>query len=171
MKLTPASGEVRKSDGPQWTLVLVRELKHPPARVWDALTEPEHLKAWAPFDADGNLGMQGATVKLTTVGAPYTAEATIKHAEKPKLLEFNWGEQNIRWELEPQGTGTRLTLWASIDKRYIAMGAAGWHVCIETLDHLLAGDPLERMAGPAAMKDPNWQRLHGEYARLFKAEA
>ncbi len=167
----PAKGEVRKSDGAQWTLVLVRELEHPPARVWAALTEPEQLRAWAPFDSDGNLGTPGATAKLTTVGAPYTADATVKHAETNKLLEFNWGDQNVRWELEPMGQGTRLTLWASIDKRYVAMGAAGWHICIDVLDHLLSGNPLERMAGPANMKNGNWQQLHGEYARLFKAEA
>ena len=35
------------------TLVLVRDLPHPPAKVWRALTEPEHLREWAPFDAVG----------------------------------------------------------------------------------------------------------------------
>ena len=46
------------------------ELAHPPAKVWKALTEPEHLREWAPFDADGSLAVAGATVKLSTVGAP-----------------------------------------------------------------------------------------------------
>ena len=49
-----AGAEVRQ-DGDKWTLVLVRELRHPPAKVWQALTEPEHLREWAPFDADRNL--------------------------------------------------------------------------------------------------------------------
>src|ERR1700751_4240957 len=48
----------------KWTLVLVRELRHPPERVWQALTDPAHLREWAPFDAGGNLGTVG-TVKLT----------------------------------------------------------------------------------------------------------
>ena len=60
--------EVRK-DGEKWTLVLVRELRHPPARVWQALTDPAHLSEWAPFDADRNLAAVGP-VKLSTVGTP-----------------------------------------------------------------------------------------------------
>jgi hypothetical protein len=34
---------------------LVRELRHPPATVWQALTDPAQLSEWAPFDADRNL--------------------------------------------------------------------------------------------------------------------
>jgi len=30
--------------------------------------------------------------------------------------------------------GTRLTLWHNIDRRFIAMGAAGWHICVDVLD-------------------------------------
>ena len=48
-----AGAEVRK-DGEKWTLILVRELRHPPERVWRALTGPAHLREWAPFDTDGS---------------------------------------------------------------------------------------------------------------------
>ena len=51
----PAAAEVRK-DGENWTLVLVRELRHPPQKVWKALTDPASLREWAPFDADADLG-------------------------------------------------------------------------------------------------------------------
>ena len=67
----PAAGaQVRKKDGEIWTLVLVRELRHSPEKVWQALTEPAQLREWAPFDADRSLGTVGSAVKLTTVGAP-----------------------------------------------------------------------------------------------------
>ena len=52
----PAAGAEIHKDGQTWTLVLVRDLAHPPAKVWKALTEPEHLREWAPFDSDRNLG-------------------------------------------------------------------------------------------------------------------
>jgi uncharacterized protein YndB with AHSA1/START domain len=161
--------EVRK-DGEKWTLVLVRELRHPPARVWTALTEPEHLREWAPFDADRSLGAVG-TAMLTAVGAPARAvsETRVKRADAPRVLEFDWGGQDIRWELEPLGGGTRLTLWHNIDKRYIAMGAAGWHICIDVLDRTLAGQATGRIVGPDAMKFGGWQRLHAEYAKQFSA--
>jgi uncharacterized protein YndB with AHSA1/START domain len=160
--------EVRK-EGEQWTLVLVRDLRHSPARVWQALTEPEHLREWAPFDADRNLGAVGAAT-LSTVGAPAprVSETRVTRADAPRRLEFNWGGQDIRWELEPLGSGgTRLTLWHNIDRGFISMGAAGWHVCFDVLDRMLAGEPIGRIAGADALKFDGWQRLNAEYAQQF----
>ncbi|HEY5546843.1 MAG TPA: SRPBCC family protein [Gemmatimonadaceae bacterium] len=168
----PASGARIQKDGETWTLVLVRQLRHSPEKIWQALTDPAHLREWAPFDADGSLGTAGSTVRLTTVGAPtlHVTETTVTRADPPRELVYNWGGNDMRWELEPSGDGTRLTLWTSIDRRYIAMGAAGWHVCFDVLDHLLSGMPLGRMAGMEVMKFSGWQRLHAEYAKQFAVE-
>ena len=168
----PAAGAEVRKDGEKWTLVLVRELRHPPQKVWKALTDPASLREWAPFDADGSLGTAGTTVKLTTVGAPalHVTETRVTRAEAPNVLEYNWGGGDIRWELEASGGGTRLTLWANIDRRYISMGAAGWHICLDVLDHLLGGTPLGRIVGPDAMKFAGWQRLNAEYAKQFGVE-
>jgi uncharacterized protein YndB with AHSA1/START domain len=159
--------EVRK-DGDHWTLVLVRDLRHPPAKVWQALTDPVQLREWAPFDADRNLAA-GVPVRLTTVGAPtpQVTETTVKRAEAPRLLEYGWGGQDLRWELEPLGGGTRLTLWHHIDRRFIAWGAAGWHICFDVLDRFLAGEPIGRMVGPEVMGFGGWQRLTAEYGKQF----
>jgi uncharacterized protein YndB with AHSA1/START domain len=167
----PAAGAEVRKDGEKWTLVLVRDLPHAPAKVWKALTDPEQLREWAPFDSDRSLGAVG-TAKLTTVGAPtpLVAEARVKRADAPKLLEFNWGEQDIRWELEPLGGGTRLTLWHNIDRRFISMGAAGWHICLDVLDRSLAGHPIGRRVGPETMKFGGWQRLNAEYAKQLGVE-
>jgi uncharacterized protein YndB with AHSA1/START domain len=162
--------EVHK-EGDKWTLVLVRDLRHAPSKVWEALTDPDQLREWAPFDADRNLGTVG-TANLSTVGAPkpMVSETQIKRADPPKLLEFNWGGQDIRWQLEPLGTGTRLTLWHNIDRGFIAMGAAGWHICIDVLDRALGDHPIGRIVGMDAMKFGGWQRLHAEYAKQFGVE-
>src|SRR5580765_7408176 len=66
----PAAGAKVQKDGENWTLVLVRQLRHAPEKVWQSLVDPAHLREWAPFDADGSLGTVGSTVKLTTVRAP-----------------------------------------------------------------------------------------------------
>jgi len=167
----PASGaRVEKDrvqrDEDKWTLILVRELRHSPAKVWQALTDPTHLRQWAPFDADGSLGSVGSTVKLTWVGTPTPLETTVTRADAPSVLEYN----DIRWELEPLGGGTRLTLWHKIDRRFIAWGAAGWHICSDVLDRLLNETPIGRIAGPEAMKFDGWQQLTAEYARQFGIE-
>jgi uncharacterized protein YndB with AHSA1/START domain len=166
----PAYGaQMRKQEGENWTLILVRELRHSPEKVWKALTDPVHLREWAPFDADGSLGTVGNEVKLTTAGAPapHVTETVVTRADAPEVLEYKWGENDMRWKLEAVGSGTRLTLWTSINRRYIAMGAAGWHVCFDVLDHLIAGDPIGRRVGPETMKFSGFQRLHVEYAKLF----
>ena len=170
----PACGaQMRKEEGENWTLILVRELRHSPEKVWQALTDPVHLREWAPFDADGSLATAGNTVKLTTVGAPtlLVTETTVTRADAPHALEYTWGGNLMRWTLEPLGGGTRLTLWTSINRRFIAMGAAGWHICFDVLDHLLSGTPLGRTVGPEAMKFPGFQRLNAEYAQQFGVES
>jgi len=169
----PASGGgMRKQEGVNWTLIFVRELGHSPEKVWQALTDPVHLREWAPFDADGNLGTVGNTVRLTTVGAPspHITETTVTRADAPRALEYKWGGNDMRWELEPMADGTRLTLWTSINRHFIAMGAAGWQICFDVLDHLLTGEPIGRRVGPESMKFPGFQRLHAEYAKLFGIE-
>jgi uncharacterized protein YndB with AHSA1/START domain len=165
----PASGAQVRKDGEKWTLILVRELRQSPEKVWQALTDPAHLREWAPFDADGSLDTAGSTVKLTAVGAPtlHVTETTVTRADAPRALEYSWGGQDIRWELEPLGGGTRLTLWHNIDRRYISMGAAGWHICFDVLERFLAGESIGRIVGPEAMKFDGWQRLNAEYAKQF----
>lgn len=166
-----AGAEVQKN-GETWTLVLVRDLGHPPATVWQALTDPAHLSAWAPFDADRNLGTVGP-VKLSTAGAPtpQVSETRVTRADAPRALEYNWGGNELRWELEPLGSGgTRLKLWHNIARGFIAWGAAGWQICFDVLERLLAGQPIGRIVGPAALKLDGWQRLTTEYARQFGTE-
>jgi uncharacterized protein YndB with AHSA1/START domain len=169
----PAGGAQIRKDGEKWTLILVRELRHSPEKVWQALTDPGHLREWAPFEADGSLGTVGTTVKLTTVAAPtvHVTETKVTRADAPKVLEYGWGGNDMRWELEAVGGGTRLTLWTSIGRRFISMGAAGWHICFDVLERLLAGDPIGPIVGAEAMKFGGWQRLNVEYAKQFGVDS
>ena len=162
----PACGAQIKKGGEKWTLILVRDLRHSPEKVWQALTDPAQLREWAPFDADRNLGALG-TVQLTWVGNPTPQETKVTRAEAPRLLEYT----DTRWELEALGTGTRLTLWHNIDRRFISWGAAGWHISFDVLERQLAGEPVGRMVGPDVMKASGWQRLKAEYARQFETES
>src|SRR6516162_6557887 len=156
----PASGAQVRKGGDKWTLILVRELRHPPEKVWQALTDPAELREWAPFEVDGNLGTVG-TVKLTWTGTPTALETRVTRADAPKVLEYN----DTRWELEALGDGTRLTLWHDIDRRFISWGAAGWHIAFDVMDRLLSGTPLGRIVGAEAMKFGEWQRLKAEYGK------
>ena len=102
----PASGAQVRKDGGKWTLILVRELRHSPEKVWQALIDPAQLREWAPFVVDGSLDTVWTTVKLTWVGNPTPQETRVTRADAPKVLEYS----DIRWELEALAGGTRLTL-------------------------------------------------------------
>ena len=162
----PASGAQVRKDGDKWTLIVVRELRHSPDKVWQALTDPAQLREWAPFDVDGSLGTVG-TVKLTWVGTPTPLETRVTRADAPSVLEYN----DTRWELEAFGGGTRLTLWHNIDRRFISWGAAGWHISFDVLEGLLAGYLIGRIVGAEAMKFAGWQRLKAEYAKQFGVDS
>jgi uncharacterized protein YndB with AHSA1/START domain len=162
----PASGaEVRKG-GAKWTLILVRELRHAPEKVWLALIDPAHVREWAPFEVDGSLATVGTTVNLTWVGTARPLETRVTRADAPKVLEYG----DIRWELEDLDGGTRLTLSTNIDRRFVSMGAAGWHIAFDVLDHHLRGTPIGRIAGGDAINFAGWQRLNAEYAKQFGIE-
>ena len=161
----PAYGAQVQKGEEKWMLILTRELRHSPEKVWQALTDPAQLREWAPFDVDSNMGAVG-TVNLTWVGNPRAIETKVTRAEAPKLLEFG----DARWELESLGSGTRLTLWHNIDRRFIAWSAAGWHISFDVLDRLLAGSPIGRLAGADGMKFEGWKRLVVEYTKQFGAD-
>ncbi|MBQ0894207.1 SRPBCC family protein [Micromonospora sp. U56] len=151
--------------GDRWTLLFVRELRHAPEKVWSALTDPARLAEWAPFLADRDLGAPGtATLTVVDGDTAVPQPATVRRAEPPHLLEYTWGDDLLRWELTPSGTGTRLLLRHTLAERgMLPMVAAGWHLCLDVADHLLAGDPVGPIRGAEA-KDFGWAELRDTYA-------
>jgi uncharacterized protein YndB with AHSA1/START domain len=150
-------------------LIFVRPLPHPPAAVWTALTDPAEIDQWAPFAATRDLATVGETTLTMVDGATRMEQpATVLRAEPPLLLEYTWGKDRLRWELEPDGGGTLLTLRhtsAGPDKK--AMVAAGWHICLAVLDRLLAADPVGVIRGQDAMRF-GWDHLRDSYAAKFR---
>jgi uncharacterized protein YndB with AHSA1/START domain len=155
-------------DGDRWTLIFIRELHRPPEEVWPALTDPARLDRWAPFTAARDLGEPGETTLIMVDGDERTPMATVvRRAEPPHLLEFTWGGDLLRWELAPSGAGTRLTLRHTLaDPGMRAMVAAGWHLCADTLDRLLAGEDVEAVRGRAALEH-GWENLRDRYEKMF----
>jgi uncharacterized protein YndB with AHSA1/START domain len=161
------TGVTYRADGGRWTLVLVRRLAHPPERVWTALTDPDELRAWAPFVPDRSLAGTGAATltmfeDATTLGEG--SPATVTRAEPPSLLEYRWNDDLMRWELEPDATGTRLTLSHTVAGRdWLPKVAAGWHLCLDVAERLLEGSPTTPIRGADAIEH-GWQQLHDAYA-------
>ena len=82
------------------------------------------------------------------------------------MLEFRWGTDVIRLELAPEGDGTKLTLFDTIDgARQGRTRRAGWHVCLDQLEHHLDGT---RRRGRPAIAGAS---VHPSYVEELGAEA
>jgi uncharacterized protein YndB with AHSA1/START domain len=147
------------------TLVFVRDLRHAPETVWAALTDPAQLLQWSPYTADRDLGSVGeATATMIDGDVTEDIAATVTAAQRPWLLEYTLGGDVVRWELAATEAGTQLTLRHTVgDRDWLPKVAAGWHLCVDVLEHLLDGDPIGPIRGRAAM-DHGWQDLHDMYA-------
>ena len=169
--LAPVSA--REEDG-RWTLVFTRVLHHAPDRVWMALTDPAELAAWAPFDTERTLGHTGPTT-LTMAGSPPGEEersaGEVRIADRPRVLEYTWGTDLLRWELESVEGGTKLVLYHTVSSReWGPMVAAGWHICLDVAERLMDGDPVGRIVADEA-RNHGWERLHDAYAEALRRDA
>src|SRR3954451_22776016 len=148
-------------------LRFTRRLAHAPEKVWRALTEPEHLKAWFPDTIVVDEWTVGAPLRFEHAPVPeggFDGEALA--VEPQRLLEFRWGTDVIRFELEPDADGTRLTLLDTIDELgKAARDAAGWHTCLDQLEHHLDG------SAPPWSPSDRWKQVRPAYVDELGPEA
>jgi uncharacterized protein YndB with AHSA1/START domain len=141
----------------------VRRLRHPVEKVWAALTEPEEMRRWwGDADVDLREGGRFAVRWLNTDDEGNRAEmiATITRLDPPRLLETDGDMHGVlRWELEPDGDGTRLTFSSTLElpEEFRTKVLAGWHWHLDALAGALEG-------GTADLVDlPGWEDVHREY--------
>lgn len=158
-------GSLTRHDG-QFVLRFTRRLAHPPATVWRALTEPEHLAAWFPTTIDGDRAA-GARLRFRhrdDAGPPIDGE--MLRFEPPRLMELRWGDDVLRFELAPDGDGSVLTFTDTFDEvGRAARDGAGWHACLDLLGYEVDGRPA-----PWSSAD-RWKQVRGRYVDRFGPEA
>ena len=160
-----ADASAEQGEGDRWTLVFIRDFRHSREKVWGALVEPGQLREWAPFVPDRDLGGAGpATFTMLGGEKAESSPGEVLRAEPPALLIYDWGGDLMRWELEPTGQGTRLTLRHTVrDRTWMPMVAAGWHICLDVAELLLDGTPIGSIVADEA-KEFGWDDLRDGYA-------
>ena len=162
----PASPDALLHDHEGRTMLrFERVLAHPPEIVWRALTEPGELAHWHPSPARFEPHAGGTVSYLPQRGKPMFPEGEVTEYDPPRVLAHTWGDDQLRWELEPRGDGCVLTLTHTFDDRFkAARDAAGWHLCLDALSTALEGEPQGQEPGviPAA-----WPDLNRAYERRF----
>lgn len=147
-------------------LRLQRLLDHPPEQVWLALTQLDRLRRWHPSPFELELRVGGKVSFLAPAGNAL-GDGHVTACEPPRLLAYSWGEDHLRWELEPHGDGTRLVLTHTFDDRLkAARDAAGWDLCLDALASSLSGGVDPSPTGEAAFA-AGWKELNRAYEQRF----
>jgi uncharacterized protein YndB with AHSA1/START domain len=152
--------------GGRWRLRFVRRLPHPPEKVWRALTEPAHLEVWFPAEIRGERTTGAALSFVFRAGEGPTRDGQMLTYDPPSVLEFRWGDETLRFDLQPDGEGCVLTFVNTFDELgKAARDAAGWHVCLDVLGYHLDGQQAPWSSGE------QWRQVHSAYVERLGPEA
>lgn len=138
-----------------------RRLDHPVDAVWRMVTEPGELAHWFPSEVDVDLRVGGAMRFTFAPEAVYDGE--VVELDPPHRFAFLWGVDLLRFELAPDGDGTRLTMLHVINEEgedAAAKVAAGWHLCLDAMARRLAGE--HDGAAPSGVS-PEWLARYDDY--------
>ena len=132
---------------------LERYLPDPPPVVWQAITDRTQLREWFPCDVivEGGRWEVGAaiTFPFPQQVIEMTLTGTVLAVDEPKLLSYTWGDDEIlRFELYPEGAGTRLVLsdqlqasWQRATPPAGTTAWTGWPACPATRTRGRAASP------------------------------
>jgi uncharacterized protein YndB with AHSA1/START domain len=147
------------TDGARPAVRLERWFQDPPEIVWRAVTERDQLRTWFPCDVAVEGGRWKVGAAITFYFPPEVIDMTLTgqvlEVEEEKLLVFTWGDEVLRFELAPDGAGTRFVLIDELPASQAARNAAGWDDC------------LDRLAGVQG-EDPGWQSRFERYSGAFE---
>ena len=157
-------GELFHKDG-RLELRFVRPLSHPVEKVWQAVTSPEGLAAWFPFDIEG-ARETGASLRFVfRAGEGPDFFGSMVEFSPMSAMELAWeGDESLRLEVSAFESGCVLTLINRFDEiGKAARDAAGWHACLDALEAFLSGSSVD--AGAV------WLDVHAGYVSRFGPEA
>jgi uncharacterized protein YndB with AHSA1/START domain len=156
--------ETLTSENGRTVLRMERQLAHPQTKVWRALTSPAELAGWFPAAVEVDLRLDGSISFTFPEGVGDFQEdpdnnGVVSAFEPPRLLEYTWGAELLRWELTPTDDGCLLTLTATYDDRPgSASYTAGWIICFDALDKVLGG---------SAVPAKDYAELHEHFVKVY----
>ena len=136
-------------------------LRHGVDAVWHALTEVDDLAQWFPCAVKVEGWQAGTPIAFDMPGeGDDGTTGEVLAADPPRLLAFLWGEEELRFELAPDGDGTRLTFVHVLSEESTAARTfAGWAVCLRHLeDRLAGGEP----GMPGSEPTDEWRERYDE---------
>ncbi len=162
-------GTVRR-EGDTVTVVFHRRYARPLEKVWAALTVPERISDWFATTRIDQVGV-GGTMDLDFKDENYRATGRIVICEPMKTFAWEWSELDgsntslVRYDLEPDGDGCRLTLTHSGVKRSEASDVGpGWHAHLQAIED--AADRIETPWSTVKARAKAAEPLYADWASL-----
>lgn len=126
------------------SVIVEREIPHPPEKIWRALTQPHLIQEWLmKSDFAPTVGHR---FKFTADWGSVDCE--VQEVEANRVLSYTWGAYGlgsvVTWTLTPKGAGTHLRMEQSgfgADKKhqvYYNGAKQGWPNFFDKLEHVLA---------------------------------
>ena len=129
-------GRIIARDNGRYDVVFERRIARPVEKVWAALTIPERIADWFT-EAELDLRV-GGHYRLSFAWENYAISGVIIELEPLRRLTHTWPDKEhpdsvVRYELEPDGEGCRLTLTQTALGRTHFDVLPGWHTFLEAL--------------------------------------
>lgn len=139
-----------------------RPLEHSVEKVWAAMTQNDLLNKWMPNLQVVDLRLDGTIKFNMNDGTGNTFDIRIRDCKENEVLEFEWGEGWVRFELSPKPEVCFLILKEFIGtiNDHSSIDLAGWHVCLDLLNDVLNGHVHEEFP------IENWEKWHQKYEVL-----
>jgi uncharacterized protein YndB with AHSA1/START domain len=126
------------------SVVVERDIPHPPEKIWRALTQPHLLGEW--LMKNDFKPVAGHSFKFSADWGSVDCE--VQAIEPNTTLSYTWGAYGlasvVTWTLTPTSTGTHLRMEQSgfrADQQQAYQGAkAGWPRFFANLEQVLARD-------------------------------
>ena len=129
------------------SVIIEREIAHPPEKIWRALTQPHLMEEWLmKSDFKPVAGHQFHLRREPKPGVNIVVDCVVMAVEPHKTLSYSWDayglDSVVTWTLTPTTTGTLLRMEQSgfrPDQSQAYHGArAGWREFLVALDEVLA---------------------------------
>ncbi|KRE97685.1 activator of Hsp90 ATPase 1 family protein [Paenibacillus sp. Soil766] len=140
-----------------------RHWPHDVKEVWSWLTENDKLTKWFPELEVGEL-REGGMIKFNMPDGTIIPMDILEFIQD-QVLAFTWDEDRVRFELHADSDGGCRLVFSEYLHQITAhtpRDLAGWHVCLEVIEALLAGRTI------ASRKDM-WNDWYVKYKQLTDA--
>ncbi len=145
---------------------LERRVAQEPEWVWQMLATPDGAGQWSPCVPLSGIAGVGPLEFRESPGQS-AVEGAVTVFKPFERLDHAWGAERLSWRLSPADGYTDLRLVQTCSSEAAVLSsAAGWHVCLATLEALGDGDRAARVVGDDAVAH-GWSALRSEYAEHF----